>query len=92
LQQFFEDFHSQYGYYNLFNFLLHLPEGMERPVCSQYCLLGWIVSTLCEGYDCQFPDGWVVAGKDNCPWPGMVSPLDLHEGGNRLGWAVNVWE
>jgi hypothetical protein len=92
LQQFFDDFHSQYSYYNLFNFLTHFPQDKRHLVCSQYTLLGWIVSTTCQGYECNFPADWVIAGIDNMPWPGMVSPRMLDHGGNALGWAVNVFE
>jgi hypothetical protein len=92
LWKFIRDFEGGYGYYNLFDFLLRLPQDKKHLVCSQYTLLGWIVSTMCEGYDCRFPEGWVVAAEDNKPWPGMVSPLDLHQGCNKLGWCVPFYK
>jgi hypothetical protein len=88
LQRFIEEFRAQYSPWNLFNFLARLPQDKRGLVCSQYCLLGWIVSTICEGYFNPFPTGWIVAGSDNVPWPGMVSPVDLHNYCNMVGWCV----
>jgi hypothetical protein len=87
LHRFFEDFHSQYGVYNFTCFLTHLPQDKEKVVCSMYVLLGIIVSTICQGFNVPFPNGWVVAGESNTPWPGLVKPSDLDHHFNSLGWS-----
>jgi hypothetical protein len=88
LESFINNFHSQYSLHNFFAFVLRIPQDKKNLVCSMYTLLAWITSTISEGYPVTFPPNWVIAGKDNIPWPGLVDPDEIDKWGNLAGWAV----
>lgn len=85
---FINEFHSQYSLHNIFAFLTRTKQEHKKLVCSQYTLLMWIVSTICEGVKNYFPQDWIISGDDNAPWPGLVNPDDINHYGNLWGWAI----
>ena len=78
-----------YGLDNLLSFVTPLPEDKKHMVCSMATTLALIDCVNSDPrFPCNFPKDWIVAGKDNVPMVGLVSPLDQLKWFNQAGWGV----